>query len=99
MKIKWWKTEKEEKNIITESSPSLEEEEHTAQEKEAVPAGMKEIILDAEEKKKRITFIENPLPVPKRREHKAMDFAIGLADENDDYDIKDVSGMDFFDIE
>lgn len=66
---------------------------------ETVPAGMKEIILDEEEKKKNVKFIENPLPVPKRREHKEMDFAVELHEDNDDYDIKDISGMDFFDIE
>lgn len=73
--------------------------ENEKEESEAVPAGMKEIILDEEEKKKTVHFIENPLPVPKRREHKEMDFAVDLQDDNDDYDIKDVSGMDFFDIE
>ena len=73
--------------------------EDKKEESENVPAGMKEIILDEEEKKKNVKFIENPLPVPKRREHKEMDFAIELCDENEDYDIKDISGMDFFDIE
>ncbi|MBQ6788518.1 MAG: hypothetical protein IJO85_12495 [Lachnospiraceae bacterium] len=73
--------------------------EDKKEESENVPAGMKEIILDEEEKKKNVKFIENPLPVPKRREHKEMDFAVELRDDNDDYDIKDVSGMDFFDIE
>lgn len=43
-------------------------------------------------------FIENPLPVPKRKEHKEMDYAVAVA-ENDDYDIKDMTGKDFFDIE
>ena len=66
---------------------------------ESVPAGMKEIILDEETAKKRVKFIENPLPVPKRHERKEMDFAIELCDDNDDFDIRDVSGMDFFDIE
>ena len=73
--------------------------EDKKEESENVPAGMKEIILDEEEKKKNVKFIENPLPVPKRREHKEMDFAVELRDDNDNYDIKDVSGMDFFDIE
>lgn len=69
------------------------------EESEVLPDGMKEIILDEEEVKKKVKFIENPLPVPKRHERKEMDFAIDLRDDNDDYDIRDVSGMDFFDIE
>lgn len=74
-------------------------EEKAAQKEEKVPLGMKEIILDEEEKKKKVKFIENPLPVPKRHEHKEMDFSVELQEDNDDYDINDVSGMDFFDIE
>lgn len=77
----------------------LKDENKSEQDTEIIPPGMKEIILDEEEKKKKVKFIENPLPVPKRHEHKEMDFAIGLREDNDDYDIKDVSGMDFFDIE
>jgi len=60
---------------------------------------MKEITFDdvkGEEQKS--GFIENPLPVPKRREHREMDYALAV-DENDDYDIQDMSGKDFFDIE
>ena len=48
---------------------------------------------------KRVEFIKNPLPVPKRREHKEMDFALELTPENDEFDIKDMTGKDFFDIE
>lgn len=60
-------------------------------------SSMKEIILDEiEEQKPR--FIENPLPVPKRRAHKEMDYAIET-DAGDDYDITDMAGKDFFDIE
>lgn len=77
----------------------LKDENKNEQDTELIPPGMKEIILDEEEKRKKVKFIENPLPVPKRHEHKEMDFAIGLREDNDDYDIKDVSGMDFFDIE
>ena len=77
----------------------LKDENKSELDTEIIPPGMKEIILDEEEKKKKVKFIENPLPVPKRHEHKEMDFAIGLREDNDDYDIKDVSGMDFFDIE
>ncbi len=58
---------------------------------------MKEIVLDDLEDKK-VQYIENPLPVPKRREHKEMDFAFEPTG-NDDYDLKDMSGKDFFDIE
>lgn len=58
---------------------------------------MKEIVLDDLEDKK-INYIENPLPVPKRREHKEMDFAFELSD-NDDFDLKDMAGKDFYDIE
>lgn len=60
-------------------------------------SSMKEIILDEAEAQKP-HFIENPLPVPKRREHKEMDYAIET-DINDDYDITDMTGKDFFDIE
>ena len=59
------------------------EMEETDQEKESV---------------KKTKFIENPLPVPKRKPHKAMDYAVKTA-ENDDYDIQDMSGKDFFDID
>lgn len=77
----------------------LKDENKSELDTEIIPPGMKEIILDEEEKKKKVKFIENPLPVPKRHEHKEMNFAIELREDNDDYDIKDVSGMDFFDIE
>lgn len=60
-------------------------------------SSMKEIILDEAEVQKP-QFIENPLPVPKRRTHKEMDYAIET-DINDDYDITDMTGKDFFDIE
>lgn len=48
---------------------------------------------------KRTEFIKNPLPVPKRREHKEMDFLIELTPENDFYDVTDMTGIDYFDIE
>lgn len=71
---------------------------------------LKEIVLDeledkkeemAEEKAgdKKINYIENPLPVPKRREHKEMDFAFEPSGGEDDYDLKDMTGKDFYDIE
>lgn len=59
---------------------------------------MKEIKLDDLVEKK-VKLLDNPLPVPKRREHKEMDFALELTEDNDDYDLKDISGKDFFDIE
>lgn len=60
---------------------------------------MKEITLDdVKNDGQKPDFIENPLPVPKRRAHKEMDYAI-VVDEKDDYDITNMSGMDFFDIE
>lgn len=60
---------------------------------------MKEITLeDVKNEEQTPNFIENPLPVPKRRAHKEMDYALAV-DENDDYDITDMSGKDFFDIE
>lgn len=60
---------------------------------------MKEITLDdVKREEQRTDFIENPLPVPKRREHREMDYAL-VVDENDDYDITDMSGKDFFDID
>lgn len=97
-------------DIIGNSNTSVEEdskekndmqieEKNDKEESDIVPPGMKEIILDEEEKKKKVKFIENPLPVPKRREHKEMDYSVEVSNDNDDYDIKDVSGMDFFDIE
>lgn len=58
---------------------------------------MKEIRYDDLEDNK-VQFIENPLPMPKRREHKEMDYAFEPAD-SDDYDIKDLAGKDFYDIE
>lgn len=59
---------------------------------------MKEILPgDLEEKK--INYIENPLPTPKRREHKEMDFTVTITDENDGYDLNDLSGKDFYDIQ
>ncbi len=60
------------------------------------PLGMKEI-LPEDIGMKKTQFIENPLPVPKRKEHREMDYAIEPS-PNDDYDITDMTGMDFFDI-
>lgn len=59
-------------------------------------AGMKEIRLEDVDSSK-TKYIDNPLPVPKRREHREMDYLISVSD-NDDYDITDMTGMDFYDI-
>lgn len=69
--------------------------------KPQMDTSLKEIKLDdlEEVENKNLQFIENPLPVPKRREHKEMDYAVEISTENDDFDLKDLSGKDFFDIE
>ena len=68
--------------------------------KELTPPGMTEIKLDNEgNKKKEVIFIKNPLPVPKRKAHKKMDFIVELDSSNNDFDITDMSGMDYFDID
>lgn len=65
----------------------------------AIPdTSMKEIRYDDLEDNK-VQYIENPLPVPKRREHKEMNYAFEPTGSNDDYDLKDLSGKDFYDIE
>lgn len=94
---------KKEKPLLSkENAVEMEENGQKEQNEQiqtmAVPdSSMKEIILDdIEEQKPR--FIENPLPVPKRKAHREMDYAIET-DENDDYDITDMTGKDFFDIE
>ncbi len=85
-----------------ENAVNMEETEKTEKTAEEMPAvmadsSMKEIILDDTDEPKP-NYIENPLPVPKRRTHKEMDYAIET-DETDDYDITDMTGKDFFDIE
>lgn len=76
-------------NIVLETEPEIVSVQDTS---------MKEILLDDLQDNK-VNYIENPLPVPKRKEHREMDFAFELSSENDDYDLKDMSGKDFFDIE
>lgn len=61
-------------------------------------ASMKEIHYDDLEENK-VQYIENPLPVPKRREHKEMDYAFEPTGKDEDYDMKDMTGKDYFDIE
>lgn len=90
---------KEKVLFVKENAAEMTEIDQKVQTKTvAVPdSSMKEIILDDVEEQKP-KFIENPLPVPKRRAHREMDYAIET-DENDDYDITDMTGKDFFDIE
>ena len=66
----------------------------------AATGEMREITLeDIEEREHNaIQYIENPLPVPKRREHKEMDYAIDVSDDSD-YDLQDMTGIDYFDFE
>lgn len=77
----------ENENII----PSSENDEQTP----PPAAGMKEIRLEDIDSKTK--FIENPLPVPKRREHREMDYMIKVSD-TDDFDITDMTGMDYYDV-
>lgn len=65
--------------------------------KDVVPAGMKEIKSEDLVSKKH-KMIENPLPLPKKRIHKKMDYAINDKSENDDFDLKDISENDDFDL-
>ena len=98
--MRFMRSKKKEKALLAKENmvEITEQEENVQVEPVAVPdSSMKEIILDDIEKEKP-RFIENPLPVPKRRAHREMDYAIEI-DENDDYDITDMTGKDFFDIE
>lgn len=98
--IRYLRSKKKEKALLTKENmvEITEQEQNVMVEPAAVTdRSMKEIILDDIEKEKP-RFIENPLPVPKRRAHREMDYAIET-DENDDYDITDMTGKDFFDIE
>jgi Na+-transporting methylmalonyl-CoA/oxaloacetate decarboxylase gamma subunit len=61
-------------------------------------SSMREIVM-AENETTEVKMIDNPLPMPKRREHKEMDFAIELTPENDDFDIKELPEGDDFDID
>ncbi len=84
---------------VKENTVEMTENEQKKQIEIAVvpDSSMKEIILDDVEEQKP-KFIENPLPVPKRKAHREMDYAIET-DDNDDYDVTDMTGKDFFDIE
>jgi hypothetical protein len=48
-------------------------------------------------KDKKVTLLENPLPVPKIKEHKTLGYAVEVSDD-DDFDIKEISDNDDFDI-
>ncbi len=97
-----------------QSTPGMDLDSQTTQEdtlgriakqdayiKPQMDTSLKEIRLDdlEELENKNLQFIENPLPMPKRREHKEMDYTVEISTENDDFDLKDLSGKDFFDIE
>jgi hypothetical protein len=60
-------------------------------------SSMKEIVM-ADFEDVQVKLLDNPLPVPKRHEHKEMDYFVELTPENDDYDIKDIPEDDDFDI-
>ena len=85
-------------DIIGEKPEAEEKTEDNKEEKQLPPpaAGMKEIRLEDVDSSK-VKYIDNPLPVPKRREHREMDYLISVSDD-DDFDIKDMTGMDFYDI-
>lgn len=85
---------KQEEASLAQQGKTATEEKQSLPE----PAGMKEITADDVEKSQ-VRMIENPLPVPKRREHKEMDYMLTDIPENDDFDLKDMTGIDFFDIE
>ena len=78
-----------------------------APEEEKAPDGSAGILPDTSMKEIRyddlvdnkVQYIENPLPVPKRREHKEMDYAFEPTGKDDDYDVRDLTGKDYFDIE
>lgn len=98
--FRYLNSKKKEKALLAKENVTkmTQKEENIQVQAIAVPdSSMKEIILDDIEEPKP-KFIENPLPVPKRRVHREMDYAIET-DENDDYDITDMDGKDFFDIE
>ena len=84
-------------DIIGEKAEAEEKTEDIKEEQLPQPAaGMKEIRLEDVDSSK-VKYIDNPLPVPKRREHREMDYLINVRDD-DDYDITDMTGMDYFDI-
>lgn len=87
--------------IVEEKTDDLKEEERETFDSGSNPildTSLKEIRYDDLEDN-RVQYIENPLPVPKRREHKEMDYAFEPTGSDDDYDMKDLTGKDFYDIE
>lgn len=88
------KEEQQRMSSIPDAVTNQKETEDTAC---ALPdTSMKEIHYDDLDK---VQYIENPLPVPKRKEHKEMDYAFEPTDNDDDYDVKDITGKDYYDIE
>jgi len=70
--------------------------------KPVMDTSMKEIrLVDLEEEhavEEKVNYIENPLPVPKRKQHKEMDFEKVVVADNDDFDLKEIADNDDFDI-
>lgn len=58
---------------------------------------MKEIVM-ADFAQSDVKLLDNPLPLPKKKEHREMEYAIELTPLNDDYDIKELPEGDDFDI-
>ncbi len=88
------------RNEFRESSPIHEDRKKYSVASQNPIGEMREITLDDIEEREQnaIQFIENPLPVPKRREHKEMDYALDISDDSD-YDLHDLTGLDYFDFE
>lgn len=100
------KTEDSAQSTLNMDSDSQTAQENSTTQQETyikpqMDTSLKEIKLDdlEESENKSPQFIENPLPMPKRKEHKEMDYVVEISTENDDFDLKDLSGKDFFDIE
>lgn len=87
-------------NEFRESSPMYESRRRYVPAPQPELGEMREITLDSitEREQNEIQFIENPLPVPKKREHKEMDYALDITDDMD-YDLQDLTGLDYFDFE
>lgn len=87
-------------NEFRESSPIYEGRRRYTPVPQPELGEMREITLDTIEEREQeaIQLIENPLPVPKKREHKEMDYALEITDDTD-YDLQDLTGRDYFDFE
>lgn len=82
--------------ILKDSNDKKLVSEEAEEEMTVIPVGMKEIKPE-DLQSERHKMIDNPLPVPKKKLHKEMDYALKSTEE-DDYDLKDLSDKDFFDI-